>query len=453
MTDANRSQDWQEGPTRYSPPQERPRWPQEALQREPGTPERWFEPTPAASPPSPAARERGRGTSLGAVLFASLLAAVLASAGTIWAMTNLGVVGRPPAGPRPVGTPTAQGGAGGSAGGSGATTAPGNQSSGGSAADESAVVRAAERASPAVVTIRIGRGGEANPLDPRGVGSGIVYDAAGWILTNRHVVCGSQSVTVELKDGRQFQGRVYGIDTLTDLGIVKIEGDRLPVAPVGDSSGLKPGQLAVAIGSPLGEFENSVTSGVVSALHRDIPVPDSCGGGGSRALRNMIQTDAAINPGNSGGALVDSSGRVIGVNTAVAGGAQGIGFAIPINVAKPIMRQAVAGEKLARPWIGIYYQAITQQLAKDEQLRIDYGAWIRRAEGGDAIVPGSPADRAGLRDGDIITAVNGQRIDAGHVLDDVLTQYKPGDEITMTVLRDGQTLEVKVKLGLRPAEL
>jgi S1-C subfamily serine protease len=327
----------------------------------------------------------------------------------------------------------------------------------GSQVNESAVISAAERASPAVVTIRIGGGSSSNPLNlpSTGVGSGIVYDAAGWILTNRHVVCGSDAVRVELKDGRQFQGRVYGIDTLTDLGIVKIEGERLPVAPIGDSSTLKPGQLAVAIGSPLGEFENSVTSGVVSALHRDIPVPDSCGQAGSRTLRNMIQTDAAINPGNSGGALVDSRGRVIGVNTAVAGDAQGIGFAIPINVAKPIMRQAVAGEKLARPWIGIYYQPVTQQLAKDNQLPIDYGAWISRPStgGGEAVVPDSPAAKAGLREDDIITAVNGQRIDAGHVLDDVLTQYKPGDEITMSVLRDGQTIEVKVRLGLRPAEL
>jgi S1-C subfamily serine protease len=305
------------------------------------------------------------------------------------------------------------------------------------------VTAAAEKISPAIVTIST-RGGK---------GSGIIYEAGGLILTNRHVVSGAQTLSVALKDGRTFRGRVYGTDTLTDLAIVKVDASDLPVAAVGDSKGLKPGQLAIAIGSPLGEFTNSVTTGVVSALNRSVDVNDEATGG-ARRLRNLIQTDAAINPGNSGGALVDASGQVIGVNTAVAGnGAQGIGFAIPINIAKPIMEQAVAGEQLARPYIGISYREVTPALMDEKDLPIDYGVWLGRDEGDPqpTVVEGSPADRAGLEEGDIITSVNGQRIDATNSLDEVLTAFEPGQELVLTVLRDGKTLDLNVTLGTRPA--
>ena len=217
-----------------------------------------------------------------------------------------------------------------------------------------------------------------------GIGSGVIFDKSGWILTNRHVVCGADSLTVKLSDGREFTGKTYGIDTLTDLAIVKVDATDLPVAQLGDSSTLKPGQLAVAIGSPLGTFTNSVTAGVVSALGRDIDVQDDCSASGTESLRNLIQTDAAINPGNSGGALVDASGAVIGVNTAVAGDAQGIGFAIPINIAKPIMQQALAGKPLSRPWIGIYYQPITTALKQANNLPIDYGVLVAAPSGSNA---------------------------------------------------------------------
>ena len=162
-------------------------------------------------------------------------------------------------------------------------------------------------------------------LPATGIGSGVIYNAVGWILTNRHVVCGADALTVKLLDGSEFTGHSYGTDSLTDLAIVKVDGKNLPAAKLGDSSALKPGQLSIAIGSPLGTFTNSVTSGVVSAMGRDIVVNDECGTGGQKSLRNLIQTDAAINPGNSGGALVDSSGAVIGINTATAGNARGSG--------------------------------------------------------------------------------------------------------------------------------
>jgi S1-C subfamily serine protease len=327
--------------------------------------------------------------------------------------------------------------------------------------EQSAITNAAQLVSPAVVTIVSTQAGDnvGNPfsMPATGIGSGVVFDASGWILTNRHVVCGADALNVKFADGREFKGSIYGIDTLTDLAIVKIEGSQLPVAKIGDSSSLKPGQLAVAIGSPLGTFTNSVTAGVVSALGRDIDVQDDCGQSGTESLRNLVQTDAAINPGNSGGALVDASGAVIGINTAVAGNAQGIGFAIPINLAKPIMQQALAGKKLSRPYLGIYYQPITAALKQAKNLPIDYGVLVASPtvpagqEAPPAVIPGTPAADAGLRDGDIITAVEGQRIDGTHSLDDVLTLYAPGDELTLSVLRDAQNIEVPVTLGTRPA--
>jgi S1-C subfamily serine protease len=453
VTDPRRPQEWQDSPTtRYSPPPEhRPTWPEPSGAGPSATPERWFEPAPTgAVEPAPVVRTRrsGSGGSLGPLVLISLLSAVLASSATVWGLNAFGLFDRSTAAP---GSPAAS-----QASQNTATTPPGSSSV--TIDEQSAITRAAERVSPAVVTISTGDAAGANPLNvPSGVGSGIIYDSAGWILTNRHVVCGSSDVTVELQNGAKYAGKVYGLDTLTDLAIVKISGSSLPSATLGDSSSLKPGQLAVAIGSPLGQFTNSVTSGVISALARDISVNDECrtSGGGQRPLRNLIQTDAAINPGNSGGALVDSAGQVIGVNTAVAGGAQGIGFAIPINVAKPIMRQAVAGEKLTRPWVGIYYEPITAQVKKDDNLPIDYGAWIHRDENqtGPSIVANSPADKAGLRENDIITAVNGQRVDASHTLDDILTQFKPGDQITVSVLRSGNTMDIKVTLGTRPDQL
>src|SRR5437588_9593714 len=227
--------------------------------------------------------------------------------------------------------------------------------------ESSAVTQAVKKVLPAVVTISSTSGGALGGAG--GIGSGFLFDARGWILTNRHVVSGADSLSVRLNDTRVFPGKVYGIDTLTDLAIVKIEATSLPVAQLGVSAGLQQGQLAIAIGNPLGTFENSVTTGVVSGLGRQITAGDA-GNQSAEQLNNLIQTDAAINPGNSGGPLVDSDGHVIGINTAVSQNAQGIGFAIPIDVAKPILAQALAGKPLARPWIGVFYQPVTKQLAE-----------------------------------------------------------------------------------------
>jgi serine protease Do len=317
--------------------------------------------------------------------------------------------------------------------------------------EQSDNIRAAAAVSPAVVTIT-----NAAAEDSNGVASGVIYDKAGWILTNRHVVCGADALIVQLADGRRFTGETYGIDTLTDLAIVRVDDPGLPVASIGDSSALKPGQVSLAVGSSLGTLTTSVTSGVVSALGRDVVVDDACGTGQQRSLRNLIQTDAAINPGNSGGALVNANGDVIGINTAVAGGAQGIGFAIPINIAKPIMLQAILGKLLTRPFIGVTFIPLNAGVAQELQLPIDHGALVQGAADGSTpgVIPGSPAEAAGILEGDIITAIDDQRIDSAHPLDDILAQYKPegGDPLVISILRGGTPKELELVLGTRRAE-
>jgi 2-alkenal reductase len=265
-------------------------------------------------------------------------------------------------------------------------------------------------------------------------------------------VAGTTDLTVQLKDGTKYDATIYGIDTLTDLAIIKVEATGLAAATIGDSDGLKVGELVVAIGSPLGTFDNSVTSGIVSALGRDITTD-----GGP--LRNLIQTDAAINPGNSGGPLLDATGAVIGVNTAIARDSTGIGFSIPINIARPVMRQALAGQKLARPYIGIQYVSIDPQMVKHLKLPTGSGAYVQILDPNgdptseDAVKPSSPAAVAGIKTGDIVVSINGQTIDATHPLDAILTQFAPGDKITLEVIRGKDHKTLTVTLGTRPPDL
>ncbi|MEA2633182.1 MAG: hypothetical protein QOE66_3401, partial [Chloroflexota bacterium] len=397
-----------------------------------GTPEAWFEPVPAQPSNTggtrPASRNRGAGAT---ILAASILSAVLASGGTLVALEATGALDRQAPAP--------------AANGQSIVAPPGGID------QSSSIVTAAARVSPAVVQITSVAGIDPNNvsnLPDTGVGSGVIFDANGWILTNRHVVSGSDKITVALKDGRTFTGTIYGIDTLTDLAIVKIQATGLPTAPMGDSSALQVGQLAIAIGSPLGTYTNSVTSGIVSALGRSITI-------GNTSLNNLIQTDASINPGNSGGPLVDAKGTVIGIDTATASGAQGIGFAIPVDIAKPLLQQALAGEKLARPWIGIRYQAITPALVKEQSLPIDHGALVGSGQDATgatlpAITPDSPAAKAGIKDGDIVTSIEGMTIDTEHPLDSIITRFAPGRTVTVEVYRGGSTVTLQVTLGTRP---
>jgi S1-C subfamily serine protease len=433
----------------YSPPPEQRPWTNDSWGQQ--TPERWFEPLPPTTPQRP--KRGGSGTRL-AVLFAvALVASAIGSGGTYVALVSTGRLNAPASEPAPTSTPPSTLAI--------ATPAPGSVPPASPQVvvvdEETAVMQAAQSVSPAVVTIttQVDQTNDPFSLPSTGVGSGFIYDAAGWILTNHHVVADAQQVSVQLADGRQFDGTVYGVDTLTDLAIVKVDATGLPTAAIGDSSGLQPGQLSVAIGSPLGTFTNSVTAGVISATGRQLVVSDPLTGQ-QESLQNLIQTDAAINPGNSGGPLVDANSLVIGVNTALAGNAQGIGFAIPINIAKPIMDEAVAGQPLTRPWIGIRYVPIDRGTADQNSLPVDYGAWLAPPDANNSQPPveaGGPADKAGLKAGDIITAVDGRRIDADNSLDDILSLYQPDDQITLSVLRDGASIQVPLTLGTRPAGL
>jgi serine protease Do len=316
--------------------------------------------------------------------------------------------------------------------------------------ESSAVINAVSDAMPAVVTIQSRSEGIFGGSS--GVGSGFIYNPNGWILTNKHVVEGANELTVVLNDSRELPARVYGVDTLTDLAIVKVDARNLPTIQLGNSAELEPGQLAIAIGNPLGTFENTVTTGVISGLGRQI----QAGGAtqtSSEQLNNLIQTDAAINPGNSGGPLLNSAGQVIGVNTAVSQEAQGIGFAIPIDVARPIAELAVAGAPIERPWIGVYYQPVTKQLAQEQDLPVDSGVVIgSNSPDVPAVFPDSPAARAGLQDGDIIVAIDGDPITATSDLATHILPHQPGDQVVLRVLRGSSTREVTVTLGTLPEQ-
>jgi len=335
------------------------------------------------------------------------------------------------------------------------------------AGDNTVLMDVVAKDSPAVVTIVVttggtplanrgnkGNNGNGGALTPQatGSGSGVIIDPSGLILTNRHVAGDATSVTVTLADGRTYPGKTVGVDTLTDFAFVKIDAKDLPTAPLGDSSTIRVGQMAVAIGNPLGEFPGTVTSGIVSGLDRTIDVADPVTQTGT-TLRHLIQTDASINPGNSGGPLLDGDGKVIGIDTAEAGSATGIGFALPIDLAKPIIDQVLAGKPIERPWIGIQYTELDAQSAADNKLSVTSGAWIHAdpQSGQAAVVAGSPAKKAGLKEGDIVTALDGQTVDSMHQLDLLLLLHAPGDTVTLTVLRDGATKSIDLTLGTRPA--
>jgi S1-C subfamily serine protease len=279
-----------------------------------------------------------------------------------------------------------------------------------------------------------------------GGGTGFIVSADGYIVTNKHVAADEAAdYTVLMNNEKKYPAKVLARDTVNDLAILKIDATDLPTVEFGDSGNLKVGQSVIAIGNALGEFRNTVSVGVISGLLRSI----TAGGEGfSENLTGVIQTDASINPGNSGGPLLNIAGQVIGIDTAVAQNAQGIGFAIPINELKKTIDSVKKNGKIVRPWLGVRYVMVDKALADANKLTVDYGALILRGTNRTdlAIVPGSPADKAGLEENDIILELNGKKIDSNNILANALNLLNPGDEIKLKVLHKGKKIEVKVKL-------
>ena len=317
--------------------------------------------------------------------------------------------------------------------------------------ESNAIIDAVSKVSSSVVSITLKSTAQdifGRTYQTSGAGTGFIITSDGLILTNKHVVSDqSAAYTVVTMDGKVYDAKVQSLDPIYDLAVIKIEARNLPVVELGNSDELKVGQWVVAVGNALGQFSNTVTAGVISAKGRQISAATD-NGGNSETLSNLLQTDAAINPGNSGGPLVNLAGQVIGIDTAVASGAQGIGFAIPINSAKTAIDSIKQTGRIVRPYLGVRYVEITPDVAKASSLTVDYGALIQRGSGliSQAVVSSSPADKAGLVENDIILEVNGVKIDQNNSLLSLIQQYKIGDVVTLKVLSKGDTKDVKVTL-------
>jgi S1-C subfamily serine protease len=280
----------------------------------------------------------------------------------------------------------------------------------------------------------------------RGQGSGFIIDSSGVILTNAHVVDNADKVTVTLKDGRTLEGEVRGTDEVTDLAVVKVNGGNLPVAPLGDSTQVQVGDWAIALGNPLG-LDNTVTLGIVSTLKRSSAqagIPDK--------RLDFIQTDAAINPGNSGGPLLNERGEVIGINTAIRAGANGIGFAIPIDKAKAVSAQLVKGEKVAHPYVGVQMVTLTPQIAKENNQAPNSPFIVPEINGVlvMGVLPNTPAEAAGIRIGDVIVEVNNQTVSSAEQLQNIVENSQVGQQLQFKVRRGNQSLP---PLAVRTAQL
>ena len=313
--------------------------------------------------------------------------------------------------------------------------------------ESSKVIDSAKAVTPAVVSITTSK----NVMDffgqvgqEQGGGTGFIITNDGLILTNKHVAEAGDSLKVLTADGKTYDAQKVAVDPTNDLAILKINATGLPVVQLGDSDALQTGQWVIAVGNALGELQNTVTVGVISARERQLTA-----GSGSDAeqLSNLLQTDASINPGNSGGPLVNLAGQVIGIDTAIAGNAQGIGFAIPINQAKADIDSYKKNGKIIKPMLGVRYVTVTQEVISQLNLTVDYGALVMAPTGQAAVVSGSPAAQAGLKTNDVILEINGERVDENHSLASRIGEHQPGDEITIKYLRDKQENTVKLKLG------
>ena len=353
---------------------------------------------------------------------------------------------------------------------------------------EQAIINAAKNVSPSVVSIVISKNlptyeeqyinpfGEGNPLGlpgfdiqiPQyvqkgsqlqevGAGSGFIVSADGLVLTNKHVVSDSQAeYTVFTNDGQKYPAKVLALDPVQDLAVIKIQltlpaqvGKTFQPVTLGDSSGIQIGQTAIAIGNALGQFSNTVSVGVVSGLGRTVSASDQSNSL-SETLEGIIQTDAAINSGNSGGPLLNLKGEVIGIDTAVAEGAQSIGFAIPINMVKKDIDQVSKTNKIIYPFLGVRYILVDDQVKQKYNLSVDYGALVLKGDNGEpAITAGSAAEKAGIKEKDVILEINGEKITTENSMSKIIQKYNAGDKITLHVLRNDKEQDINVTLGER----
>jgi len=314
--------------------------------------------------------------------------------------------------------------------------------------ESSAIIDVTKKVSPSVVSIVFSKDVQSwlGSYQQSGGGTGFIITSDGMILTNKHVISdASAEYTVFTADGKDYKARVLSVDPFEDIAIIKIEATGLPVVDLGDSSTTQVGEWVIAIGNALAEFKNTVTVGVISAKDRKITASS---GSSSEQLTGLLQTDAAVNPGNSGGPLINLKGQIIGMNTAVAGDAQNIGFAIPINVAKKDIESVQKTGKIVKPMLGIRYYNISKEFAKANNLSVDHGALVYGGKNyGDlAVIPGGPADKAGIVENDIITSINNEEINENNPITQIMQAYNIGDEVTIKYLHKGEEKTAKIKL-------
>ncbi len=315
---------------------------------------------------------------------------------------------------------------------------------------QTAITASVDKIAPAVITVINHLSDDSNDPFSNSVhqeasGSGVIISSEGYIVTNWHVINGGQSFEVIFRDGQRVAASLVGADEFADLAVIKVDAPVPAVASLGSSSALKAGETVIAIGSPLGEFQNTVTVGVVSATGRSLSTGDGF------QMEDLIQTDAAINPGNSGGPLVNLSGQVIGINTLVVRGdggsnaiAEGLGFAIASNTVSALSNQLISQGYIARPYLGINWQPVTPAIAQAYSLPVEWGVYITKLSNF------GPAARAGLRQGDIITAIGDDTVAESNPFINVLLRLAPGENVQVTFVRDGQTQTTTVTLGERP---
>ncbi|MFA6492933.1 MAG: trypsin-like peptidase domain-containing protein [Patescibacteria group bacterium] len=313
--------------------------------------------------------------------------------------------------------------------------------------ESSTIIDAAKKVAPAVVSITTSKNVQdifGQVSQQEGGGTGFIITNDGLILTNKHVAQAGENLTVLTTDDKSYPAKVVALDPTNDLAILKIEASGLPVVDLGDSNDLQIGQWVLAIGNALGQLQNTLTVGVISARERQLTVGS---GTTQEQLNNLLQTDAAINSGNSGGPLINLAGQVVGINTAIAGNAQSIGFAIPVNQAKVALESYKKTGKIIKPQMGVRYITLNKEISKSYNLSVDYGALVTGSNSNPAVVSGSPADKAGIRANDIILEINGTRIDENHPLGAVIQNYQVGDELDVKFQRDGKEQTTKLKLG------